>query len=368
MRAQLVRHQGFTLIELLTVIAIIGILASFLVPALSRARFDARMSKARSDVRALADACEGYFAANGTYPPMGNDWVRVGTNGPLSMGPNGFTSPDGRFIFFPNEDIGSDGIGPYFFNGTTWLASVAANAAEPNYPGAYTGPDANGTEGNYRLDRNEDIGLDLAVGIVDGDGTQGNGRLDGTFYSRISATETDVQRFGMVDEWARDNTQLYHYYAGLKGGPPAITTAAVQATLESLMRSQPMYNAFVVYSVAVDGSDHGLHNFYLTTMAFDEDLGVDNYRSDPFDNGSGVADANSNNNGVTFDRSIGEANGVVDGGENDFDGDGVVDVSDGRRVFDFDDRSLRVSTNEPIYALPFEPRNGDGVLMVVRGG
>ncbi|HDP35574.1 MAG TPA: type II secretion system protein, partial [Candidatus Hydrogenedentes bacterium] len=66
--------SGFTLIELLVVIAIISILASLLLPALSRARAQARSSQCVNNLRQLYLANIMYAAEhNGHYVPAAAD-------------------------------------------------------------------------------------------------------------------------------------------------------------------------------------------------------------------------------------------------------------------------------------------------------
>jgi len=57
-------NQGFTLIELLVVIAIIGILMSILVPAISRAKENARRTKCLSNLRQLQTTLQLYADSN----------------------------------------------------------------------------------------------------------------------------------------------------------------------------------------------------------------------------------------------------------------------------------------------------------------
>jgi len=64
------RAGGFTLIELLTVIAIIGILASLLLPAIGRARRAAREADCRTTITSLSVDIEHFHTDFGFVPPV----------------------------------------------------------------------------------------------------------------------------------------------------------------------------------------------------------------------------------------------------------------------------------------------------------
>lgn len=62
------KNKGFTLFELLVVVSIIGILLALGTVAYSNAQKSARDSRAMSDIKAMSQAFEQYYAANNAYP------------------------------------------------------------------------------------------------------------------------------------------------------------------------------------------------------------------------------------------------------------------------------------------------------------
>lgn len=60
---------GFTLIELLVVVAILAILTGIALPNFIEAQTRAKVSRVKSDLRALATALESYHTDHNRYPP-----------------------------------------------------------------------------------------------------------------------------------------------------------------------------------------------------------------------------------------------------------------------------------------------------------
>lgn len=67
-------QAGFTMIELLVVVAIIGLIASIILVALSTVRINARDNARRTTMRQLQTAFELYYDGTNRYPSTSGSW------------------------------------------------------------------------------------------------------------------------------------------------------------------------------------------------------------------------------------------------------------------------------------------------------
>ena len=122
------RQKGFTLIEMMVVVAIIGLLATLILPRVLGRQEQAQVEKAKADIQALSSAMKLYKLDNFNYPstqqgldallrkpggdPPANNWKQGGYIERLPKDPWGndyqYLSP-GQHGDFDIWSFGSDG-------------------------------------------------------------------------------------------------------------------------------------------------------------------------------------------------------------------------------------------------------------------
>ena len=119
-------RRAFTLIELLIVIAIIAILAAIAVPNFLEAQVRAKVSRAQTDMRALATGLESFRVDNGAYPE--------GTDNPANY-PQALANILGElapgYYTFRTRGSAGEQVGRDFRGLTTPIAYAASIPSDP---------------------------------------------------------------------------------------------------------------------------------------------------------------------------------------------------------------------------------------------
>ncbi|MDH5476983.1 MAG: type II secretion system major pseudopilin GspG [Nitrospinota bacterium] len=94
--------EGFTLIEILVVVMILGILATVILPRIMSKPDEARVTKARMDIKALEGALSMYKLDNGFYPDTDQGLAALVTIPTTGRIPKKY-SPDGYLKKIPRD-------------------------------------------------------------------------------------------------------------------------------------------------------------------------------------------------------------------------------------------------------------------------
>lgn len=172
------RNKGFTLIELMVVVAVIGILATMLVPSVSKMIDKTRVARTVGELTTIVNAMDVYLADVGSYPPSVQDWGRpwgadVGLVGRGAVHPNHLSAWNGPYL--KNWPIK-----------TAWGGIVGCGATGAYYIHIPIGwIDGDGIGGNdYWVHMNADcvrypsaMGIEIDELMDDGNGGAGNFRV-----------------------------------------------------------------------------------------------------------------------------------------------------------------------------------------------
>lgn len=136
------RQGGFTLIELIVVIVILGVLATMVVPKVMDRPDDARIAKAKQDIRAIQTALDLYKLDNFVYPTTDQSLEALVTKPSGSPEPKNWRN-GGYMDRLPKDPWGSDYL--FLSPGTRGTVDIYSYGAD----GRQGGEGANADIGNW---------------------------------------------------------------------------------------------------------------------------------------------------------------------------------------------------------------------------
>lgn len=116
---KLFRKKAFTLVEMLAVIAIIGLLAGLIFPAIQRAREKAKMAKCANNLKQFGHAIDLFKIEEGDYPDfLSNLYPSYVSSNEMYLCPSDYCTQG------PSDHRGADGGMPW------WLPDQGRNKVE----------------------------------------------------------------------------------------------------------------------------------------------------------------------------------------------------------------------------------------------
>ncbi len=97
------QKDGFTLIELMVVVVILGILATFLVPKIMNRPQEAKVVKAKNDIKAIESALKMYKLDNGFYPTTEQGLKALIQKPDIEPIPKNYH--EGGYLDYPSEPV-----------------------------------------------------------------------------------------------------------------------------------------------------------------------------------------------------------------------------------------------------------------------
>ena len=139
------RASGFTLIEVMVVVVILGILAAIVVPRVMSRPDEARVLKARQDLRAIGAALDLYKLDNFRYPTTDQGLAAL-VEKPADLPDGANWKADGYLDKLPKDPWGGDYL--YLQPGENGPYDLYSHGAD----GALGGDGIDADIGNWNLD------------------------------------------------------------------------------------------------------------------------------------------------------------------------------------------------------------------------